>query len=367
MDVWERVREVRAGEELTDARIDGARDRLLAGIAEEQASARRPLRRQPMFLVATAFAGVALVAVGAAVVHQATRPAPGVEAVPTAEPTPPPAPNSGAPFERATAETVLDAAAGAVSSRGVLEAAPGQYLRVEHQTAQLVLYQPTDQFTMYSATRASATAGWIATSSYARYIPGDRSQEWVKVFEPVTEITQTFGAGAEGLAGAWLDQRLKERIVTRHAGGEDDGSDPSIGSDAYYAQIPRDPQQLIAWYGRNTGDQAIERNSAIAKMIIEELERSSAPADLRSALFLALRQIPGGQVVSVDGTVVTLSYRFVGTTDSFDEWTQTLTVDTATGFVSGSSITWGSGGGVVPDSVPSWTVSTSISIVDSAP
>jgi hypothetical protein len=189
----------------------------------------------------------------------------------------------------------------------------------------------------------------------------------VTVFEPRTTVSQTFGADADALAAEWLAGTLKEQIVDRHPGGVDDGSDPAIGSDAYYAQIPRDPQQLLAWYaGGLIGDQ-LEQNSQIASMIIQELQRNAAPADLRSALLLALREMPNGRIDGIDGSMVTMSFSFTWTSDLFDSWTESLTVDTSTGFVAGSSRTLGSGGTVVPDSVPNSSVTTSITVVDAAP
>ncbi|MFS0913010.1 hypothetical protein AB3M89_14610 [Microbacterium sp. 179-I 3D2 NHS] len=367
MDVFERVRDIGAGDGLTEDRIIGARIRLLQGIEGSRGAERARLTKKPVFLIAGAVAGVAAATAAAVVVGQLTSPAPRVEAVPTASPTPAPSPSAGEPFERATVASVLESAAGATVAGGALEAAPGQYLRVEHQTTQLVLYQPTGQYTQWDATRESATAAWVAPGTYVTYIPGDRSQEWVTVFEPKTTISQTFGAEGDALAAEWLAGTLKEQIVDRHAGGIDDGSDPQMGSDAYYAQIPRDPQQLLDWYRTLMIGDVLDEDSQIASMIIQELERNAAPADLRAAMLLALREMPNGRILGVDGSSVTLGFSFAWTSDLFDSWTETLTVDTSSGFVSASSRTLGSGGSLVPESVPNSSVVTSISIVDDAP
>ncbi|KQR38050.1 hypothetical protein [Microbacterium sp. Leaf159] len=367
MDVFERVRDVNAGLTLTEDRVSAARLRLLQGIDDSRNAERKRLARRPMFVIAGAVTGVAAVTAGVVVVGQMTAPSPQVEAIPTFAPTPPPSPSTGDPFERATVASVLESAAGATVAGGALEAAPGQYLRVEHQTTQLVLYQPTDQYTKWDATRASATAAWTASGTYFTYIPGDRSQEWVTLFEPKTTIGQTFGAGADALATEWLGTTLQEQIIDRHAGGIDDGSDPQTGSDAYYAQIPRDPQQLLDWYRTFMIGDVLDEDSQIASMIIQELQRNAAPADLRAAMLLALRAMPNGKIVSVDGSLVTLEFSFTWTSDRFDSWTDTLTVDTSSGFVSASSRTLGSEGTLVPAAVPNFSVVTSISIVDDAP
>ncbi|MFB4352223.1 hypothetical protein RAC69_03680 [Microbacterium sp. LS_15] len=367
MDAFERVREVNTGVSLTDERIAGARVRLLEGIDAGVVTARKRVSRRPMFLIAGAVAGVAAATATVVVVGQLTAPAPQAEAAPTFTPTPQPTPTAGEPFERATVGSVLESAAGATVSGGVPEAAPGQYLRVEHQTTQLVLYQPTGQYTQHNATRATATAAWVAPGTYVTYIPGDRSQEWVTVFEPKTSISQTFGPEGEALAAEWLGNALKERIVDRHVGGVDDGSDPQLGSDAYYAQIPRDPRQLLEWYRSSLAGDVLDHDSQVASMIIHELERNAAPSDLRAALLLALREMPNGRILGVDGSLVTLGFSFTWTSDQFDSWTETITVDTASGFVSASSRTLGSGGSLVPESLPNSSVVTSISVVDDAP
>ncbi len=60
MDVFERVREVGAGTDLTADQVAGARSRLLSGIDADTAAARKRLGRRPMLLIVGAAAAAAV-------------------------------------------------------------------------------------------------------------------------------------------------------------------------------------------------------------------------------------------------------------------------------------------------------------------
>ena len=64
------------------------------------------------------------------------------------------------------------------------------------------------------------------------------------MFQPEKQVLALYGTDAEPLAAQWMDMTLKEVIVNRHQGGlgeQEDERYPTYGSDAYFAQMPRDP------------------------------------------------------------------------------------------------------------------------------
>ncbi|MEV4775141.1 hypothetical protein [Microbacterium sp. LWH12-1.2] len=219
-----------------------------------------------------------------------------------------------------------------------------------------------------NTTRADATAAWVSAGHYVTYVPADRSGEWVTVFEPEREIIALYGEDAAALSQAWLDQVLKEQIIRRVPGGMadrwEDSTEPVAGSDAYYAQMPRDPAQLINWILEYNGDFNLgAEETGVATFLIQELEWNVAPADLRVAMYRALSTLSNGVVVGTEGTVVTLAFPTYAPNDRWDE----ISIDTDTALVTRTSVTFGSGGTIVPDTVPNSRSTPSLSIVDSAP
>ena len=99
--------------------------------------------------------------------------------------------------------------------------------------------------------------------------------------------------------------------------------------------------------------------------LIQDLELDAAPADLRQAMFLALAEVDGTTIESVDGSVTTLRFVFP---DTGGVRSATLSVDRETGLVVGSTTMFREpGGSIVPDSVPDFRVTTTVSVVDAAP
>jgi hypothetical protein len=199
-------------------------------------------------------------------------------------------------------------------------------------------------------------------------MPADRSGDWFRVFEPDRQIVALFGADAESLANGWLDMALKERIVERYQGGLDplgEGRPPIYASDAYFDAMPRDPSALIAWHRARLQAGNVENlDEGVVSVLVQDLELNAAPADVRSAMFHALALAEGVTIQSVDGAITTLAFPFTGSGRSLSA---TVSIDTETGHVVESTVTSLLPSGLVPDSVPDSRVTTTISVVDSAP
>ncbi|MBO9625567.1 MAG: hypothetical protein J7484_04240 [Microbacterium sp.] len=367
MDACDKVQEIRPAVEGEDENITSARQALLHEIRSGR-KVRAPKGRRG-WIIAAGLAGAAAVTVGVLMVGHLVTPAPTIEAVPTREPgsTAIPRPTLTPTPEPLTASAVLHGASYAATTVGGPVAGPGQYLRVQHSTEQLVLYADGSGFTPFDATRSNATAAWVASGSYVTYIPADRSGEWVRVFEPERPVTALYGADAQAHAAQWSQELLTDRIVLRSIDGIGDrypgSTEPLDGSDAYYAQMPRDPSQLIEWFrAHNQKAEPGTEDLSVVMSIVEVLELNAAPADLRAALFLALDGMGGADIVSVDGTLVTIAFRY-----DVGGWVETVSIDSTTGMLVGSTRTFGSGSAVVPDDVPNFRLSNSISVVDSAP
>jgi hypothetical protein len=370
MDVLDRVREIGTDLELTDAQLVRAAAHVRAGLREDRTRGRKRL------WIGIGGVGGALAAATAAtaIVVAATAPqAPVVEAVtppPTAPQvtvTPAPAEPTTAPVEPAPAVAVLEHAAG-LAPLASPQLQPGQYLLVQSRIEYIVTYDAEAVGTApYGSSRADADAGWLATSTYDTYIPADRHDEWVRVFNPDLSVIDWYGPGAEELSVAWEREVYRaDPILERIQGGliEPYETGYTLGSPEYYAAMPRDPRALLDWYWDYNGLADEERATEIlAQALIFDLEINAAPADLRASLFRALSLIEGVAVQSVEGVVTTLSI------DVDPDGTRlvTLSIDMDTGLVVGSSVTRGPGGAVIPDGVPDHRVITTTEVVDAAP
>ncbi len=364
MDALDRVRLMASDVMVSKDGVERART-VLESTLEDQPRPRRVLALRIGIGLAAAAAATAIALVVALWQPNASTPVaitPHPTPERTVEPTPTPtvtAPPSSPPLT--VAGVVEEAAALAPLTVGS-EISSGRYLRVDTTTETLARYVPGGD--IYQTPRASAVAGWITQNSYTTYIPADRSAEWVRVFSPDHPLVRGFGPDAEALYASWLARTWHEGFTLRTLGGvpgsETEPGEILMGSDAYFAQVPRETDSLYNWYAsRSDGDPALT-----FLLVVQDLEMNAAPADLRAAMFRALGRIPGVVISSVEGAVVTLAieWQFQG-----DFRQNSVSVDTATGFITASTSTRGSGGTLIPDSVPDHRITTTFSAVDVAP
>ncbi|WP_136053540.1 MULTISPECIES: hypothetical protein [unclassified Microbacterium] len=364
MDVFEQVREVHAGVSLTEERISGARVRLLDGIDADRGRKRRRLARRSLVIVG-ALAGAAAATVAVVVLDHPTTPPPRVEAVPPVATKEPIAPEPTAPAPM-TASSVLSAAARASGANTAPAPQQGQYLKIEREVNDLVLYGTTNPSSMFDASRADATAAWIAQGHWTIYVPADRSAEWVQEFANQSQLTAFYGVDAEAHAQEWLGGD-RQPFYNRTPGGlgESGPGELSRASDAYYAAFPRDPQALLEWIRVKNGatDGSEWSNGTVTEVLLEELQYNTAPADLRASMYQVLALLPNGTIAAVDGDITTISFA-----SNAGRWvTNGISIDMSTGLVVGSAIRQDAGAGIVPEDVPDSWMTITVSVVDSAP
>ncbi|MFH8252356.1 hypothetical protein ACH3VR_18465 [Microbacterium sp. B2969] len=386
MDLLDRVRDWGSEIELPEERLAAARQRLAAAVSAEPARRRRWKWTIGVgggmggLAIAAAATVTTIVIAGAPdpipTTHIAATPTPDVTPTPTPDVSVAPPPQPTAPTVPAsptvpTATDVLERAA-VLAVTSVTPLTQGQYLRVRNQTEQLVLFaQGVNENSPYDVSRQAATAAWISRSGYSTYIPAERSGEWVREFETDPRIAVVYGAEGQFRADEWRGLFSLQPMIEHFQGGLDfvgDGgaTGPIYASDEYFAQLPRNPAALFEWHrNRLAAGNVVDPDAQAVQVLIQDLELNAAPADLRQAMFRALAIIEGTTIESVDGSVTTLGFTFPV---SQGVRSSTLSIDTDTGLVVASTSTFRElGGSIVPDSVPDFRVTTTVSVVDSAP
>ncbi len=365
MDVFEKVHDVRPEIQGADENLVAARARLLDEIHSVPDVTRSRAIGRRWMLAGGLVGAAAVITAGTLIVTGIVAPQqpPEVEAIPTREPGSTFEPSPEPTAEPVTAEAVLTGAAGIVAEHPSPVAGPGQYLRIEHQNRQLVLYSPEDPV---NSNRVQATAAWIATNSYTSYIPGDRSGEWVDVFNADLQVVELYGQDAAARSQEWLAQFSwqTDPMVNRYQGGDQPGEPVPNQTYRHYDEMPREPEALLSWVkAYQTGLEPGTEDMGAVTFLMQELQLGAAPTDLRAAMYRALSLIPNGIVSGSDGDIVTLAFPTYPPDDRWDS----ISIDTRTALVTSVSMTLGSGGTVVPDSVPSSVSVLSISVVDDAP
>lgn len=351
MDVLERVREVNAGASLTTEQISGARSRLVKGIdAGTAAAGLKRVSRRPMLLIAGAVAAAAAAVVTVVVVSQLTAPAPRVEAVPA--PTVDP---------RQPGKVIPDP--GATSGTGVTEPFPGttpqagQYISVVWTTDSLRFCdEHANVFSWPLSGSPEAISAAIYRSRGQHYVPADRTADSVTRFGPSQERVRLFGSDTEVMRETW-DSLLP------YESGVNEMSSP--GDVSYLDSLPREPQAVLDYWWEFFSLAGDSREDSVLTEILSELEQNVAPADLRAAYLGALQRSGRSTVVSTNGHVVTYQVRF----DDVDARTETISVDSSTGWVVESTTTYDrtTGHDLVPGDVPDLHTIYTVSIVDSIP
>ncbi len=364
MDVFERVREVNRGAGLAEERITGARARLLAGIDESHRRDRKRMVRRSLMIVG-AMAGAAAVTVTVVAVNQPSALPRLIEALPPVATPESPDPVPPAPTPT-TASSALSAAAQAAGANTAPSPQQGQYLKIEREVNNLVLYGDTNPETMFDASRADATAAWIGHGRWTIYVPADRSGGWVQEFSSPPPVTTFYGSDAEAHAQEWSGGG-RETFFERTSGGlgATGPGELSRASDAYYAAFPRDPQALLEWIRVSNGatDGSEWSIGTVTEVLLQELQYNTAPADLRASMYQALALLPNATVAAVNGDTTTISF-----SSNAGRWVRNeITIDMTTGLVVGSAIRGDVGTGIVPEDVPDSWMTVTVTVVDSAP
>ncbi|GGD76124.1 hypothetical protein [Microbacterium murale] len=352
MDVLEQVRDIRTDDTpVSEQQLNTARQAMLRQIAREERTPSRGRRR---------WAGASVLAGGVA-----------AAAIAISVLTP-------ARIDPAAAAVLEDAADVTINAVDT-QLAPGQYLRIQTDSATLWKWDAdmgdSINARFNNANRADAEAGLIVTDSRVLYVPADRSADWIWDWRANESVVDSFGKrSAEAIAdwttytgqadgGYWPD-------IQRLPGGEAlaaDGDDHEYLLDSYrrsYEDMPRDPKLLLEWFRDDSGDPDVSDQWVIAAMT-GVLTANLMPADLRAATLRAMALIPGIQVENVDGNLTTLIYR---SGDWFSSRTTEVTIDTAQGLIISVAETSSEGNSdLLPDTIPDGKTTVTTTIVDSAP
>ena len=283
MDILERVREI--GQDvrpLTDAKFDEVRQKLLHETARKQRiGMRNPVRRR-LVGGSVVVAGLATAVLVAGIVLTPSHPEPAAAAV-----------------LRQTADVTINAVDTTLTN--------GQYLQI------------TDTST-YSGDADPKAGNGTGTapgrSSLVLYIPADRTKDWFLQLGPDSRGPEKVERLLGGEAGVLTPQERDRGMFTTAI----DIWRP------YYAEMPRDPQALLNWF-RARGEKS-QGDDWVMSMFSDPLTTALMPPDLRAATFRALALIPGIEVVTRDGSLVTLQRA-----DTTHARVKTIVVDTATGFI----------------------------------
>jgi hypothetical protein len=312
----ERVREIRADEQVDDAQVAAARTALLREITRAE---RAPVRRRR-----TAWIGagglVAACTVGAVVAGSVLSPAGS-----------PPA--AAAVFEKA-AEIAVTGVAFDVPS--------GKYLRITSSGEGIVFWDsdmPDEISRFNNGQAADAEAALQVRQSRQLYVPSDQSEDWMMVAGP-EELVATYGSDAAQAASEYALTRGEELVAPGgvYSSPEDaagSGQIQDIDGRGSWGDEPMDPEDLLHSLRLSMGAadaDSSESDSSIVETLTERLTDGAAPAERRASWLRVLGLLDGSSIESVNGDVTTV--RFSWSTEWWTAWTL-LDIDTARGLVLG--------------------------------
>ena len=284
-------------------RLAGARARLMAEIDAEPDATVVPLRRRRRFVLPVAAAAAGVLVLSAVAVRLGSddqAPATG-QAGGTSEPK----------IARLSAVEVLNRAADVSVGAVDQPLKPGQFRYiVEHTWVQ----RTQEQGTPGGAPGTAQGYTYLWEQQIQRWIPADETDTWQETRkildtskflggtapqaqDPVLPVTTTDQGQWQGRCGNFFPKAKPPK----KCGDSSDWESP-----AFYAQLPRDPDQLYAFLA----DLTKGRGSTPSVMFhygIEILRSGLMPAELRAQWYRALAKIPGIKVLdaqaNLDGRV----------------------------------------------------------------
>lgn len=274
--------------------LDDARAKLMREASAQGApAAKSPFRRRGLVVGVAAAAAAAVVGGVAALGGGGGAPAP-----PVAQPT-----TAQQPTKRdvslLSASKVLNDAADKITAKDP-ELKSGQYRYVEVKGSYLRGFQ---MGTPQGVVSAPAGYTYLADVTYQTWIPADVTQEWLEkrvpgsakligssmpaAEVPAYQPQDTDKGERRGACGDFFPKSQPKKVC---------GDATDSGQPAFYANLPRDPDQLLAWLKNYTS----QRGSSPSTMFhfgIQFLNSGIMPADLRSPLLRAMSKIDGVKVV----------------------------------------------------------------------
>ncbi|MFK4788304.1 hypothetical protein [Microbacterium sp. ZW T5_56] len=254
--------------------------------------------------------------------------------------------------DAAAAEVFLQAQESVLDGIGAADVTlePGQYLRVEQVTEQLT----TDGS---QSDVAAEKAGFLLRQVSVLYVPADRSEDWI-VEADAAEVVALYGDDAEAFTANVLSEGLSQDVLTAYPEGVRDGQPIDKYRDDYDT-MPRDPDELLAWFGTRAPE------SYVGFELTNALFQNLPPADIRAAMLGALARVPGYTLVSRDGNIAVVQEAPLS--DGPEARNTLLTIDTSTGQILSFTDVQRHPGNVVPADIPEQVITFTTSIVDEAP
>lgn len=257
----------------------------------------------------------------------------------------------GSAPQAATAAEVFREAADATVRTSDPVVGPGQYLEVELQEQSQAFF--------------TETSSALVPYSLTVYRPADASAEWTLVRTSGDPVAYFPADRAAEVEAAWKADPAGYPTGTLRARDGAFYGTPWTPSDL--AAMPRDPDALYRWISEHASGSA-SHEEAMTVLITDRLTTGMVPADLRSAMYQVLAEIPGSTVTH---DAVTLDGRKgvgIGRTESAREDAYTeVVVDPTTGDFIGTRSLVGKGDRTLPAGTVTDSTSVTTSVVDSAP
>lgn len=253
---------------------------------------------------------------------------------------------------------------------------PGQFLKITTVTEQLIK-SSTAQTTAEPEPRGPETCAAFSTRNVTHmYVPADRSDDWIVASEGDV-ITEHYGPKGEEFETAYSEvHKLAEPTVWSHPNGvvsPDPTMSPeaesSVQSDTFdflradYASMPRDPDELYAWFEALNGTPNPYNGpmeSQVANLMLRTLEWNLPPADLRGPMIEAIAKSGAYEMLWVSDQTVIL-------TSTKGAYVTTFVIDTRNGNLVSNSLSSGDEGGLIPIDIASSATSLTMEVVDEAP
>lgn len=277
---------------MSNRSLDDAREKLMREASAEGApAAKSPFRRRGL-VVGVAAAAVAVVGGVAVLGGGGGAPAQSAAQSTTAQPT-------KRDVSLLSASQVLNDAADKITAKDP-KLKPGQYRYIEVKGSYLRGFQVG---TPQGVVSAPTGYSYLADVTYQTWVPADVTQEWLEkripgaakligssmpaAEVPAYQPSDTDTGERRGACGDFFPKSQPKKVC---------GDATDSGQPAFYADLPRDPDQLLAWLK----DYTSQRGSSPSTMFhfgIQFLNSGIIPADLRSPLLRAMSKIDGVKVV----------------------------------------------------------------------
>ncbi|WP_282846395.1 CU044_5270 family protein [Microbacterium oxydans] len=206
------------------------------------------------------------------------------------------------------------------------------------------------------------------------YVPADRDGDWVWI-QCGRWPSQTFGPRSEAFAGEQSANfyAYDSSVIRRFPGGIGPngrsvvGYSTMTGMSADYGALPRDPAQLLSKIYELNGQSGQSRDGQALEWITSALERGTAPAEFRSALYKAAALIPGVTITDQQATLNGTTGVAIGRLEPANNVQYDIIIDPKTGqYIGEREVTLIAYASFPAGTTTSWTAVTT-SVVDAAP